>query len=69
MSLANCSGLATQLGYVVDDRTVGRHLHDMGWRAFSVNCGWNKRLTLCQRETLDYVYFSYNQVVTLFMGR
>jgi len=26
-------GLATQLGDVVDDRTVGRHLHEMGWRA------------------------------------
>ncbi len=26
-------GLAEQLGYVVDDRTVGRHLHKMGWRA------------------------------------
>ncbi len=26
-------GLATQLDDVVDDRTVGRHLHEMGWRA------------------------------------
>jgi hypothetical protein len=26
-------GLAAQLGYVVDDRTVGRHLNAMGWRA------------------------------------
>jgi hypothetical protein len=26
-------GLAAQLGYVVDDRTVGRHLKAMGWRA------------------------------------
>ena len=26
-------GLATQLDGVVDDRTVGRHLHEMGWRA------------------------------------
>ncbi len=25
--------LAAQLGQVVDDRTVGRHLHKMGWRA------------------------------------
>ncbi|RKX57683.1 MAG: hypothetical protein DRP28_06325 [Thermodesulfobacteriota bacterium] len=25
-------GLAAQLGGVVDDRTVGRHLHEMGWR-------------------------------------
>jgi len=25
-------GLATQLEGVVDDRTVGRHLHEMGWR-------------------------------------
>jgi hypothetical protein len=25
-------GLATQLGGVVDDRTVGRHLNEMGWR-------------------------------------
>ena len=25
--------LAEQLGYVVGDRTVGRHLNDMGWRA------------------------------------
>lgn len=26
-------GLAAQLGHVVDDRTVGRHLKAMGWRA------------------------------------
>jgi hypothetical protein len=26
-------GLAAQLGYVVDDRTIGRHLSAMGWRA------------------------------------
>ena len=26
-------GLAAQLGHVVDDRTVGRHLNAMGWRA------------------------------------
>jgi hypothetical protein len=26
-------GLAEQLGEAVDDRTVGRHLHEMGWRA------------------------------------
>jgi len=26
-------GLATQLDDVVDDRTVGRHLHEIGWRA------------------------------------
>jgi hypothetical protein len=26
-------GLAEQLGHAVDDRTVGRHLHEMGWRA------------------------------------
>jgi hypothetical protein len=26
-------GLATQLGQEVDDRTVGRHLHGIGWRA------------------------------------
>ena len=26
-------GLATQLGHIVDDRTVGRHLHRIGWRA------------------------------------
>jgi hypothetical protein len=26
-------GLAAQLGEVVDDRTVGRHLNEMGWRA------------------------------------
>ncbi len=26
-------GLAKQLGKAVDDRTVGRHLHEMGWRA------------------------------------
>ncbi|MEA3340628.1 MAG: hypothetical protein U9R15_11730 [Chloroflexota bacterium] len=26
-------GLATQLDGVVDDRTVGRHLHETGWRA------------------------------------
>ncbi|MEA3340347.1 MAG: hypothetical protein U9R15_10310 [Chloroflexota bacterium] len=26
-------GLATQMGGAVDDRTVGRHLHEMGWRA------------------------------------
>jgi hypothetical protein len=25
--------LAAQLGYVIGDRTVGRHLHKMGWRA------------------------------------
>jgi hypothetical protein len=25
-------GLATQLGHIVDDRTVGRHLHRIGWR-------------------------------------
>jgi len=25
--------LAEQLGYVIGDRTVGRHLHKMGWRA------------------------------------
>jgi hypothetical protein len=25
-------GLAKQMGYVVGDRTVGRHLHEMGWR-------------------------------------
>ena len=26
-------GLAAQLGHEVDDRTVGRHLHEIGWRA------------------------------------
>jgi hypothetical protein len=26
-------GLAKQMGYAVGDRTVGRHLHEMGWRA------------------------------------
>jgi hypothetical protein len=26
-------GLAAQLGHMVGDRTVGRHLNDMGWRA------------------------------------
>jgi hypothetical protein len=30
-------GLAGQMGNVIDDRTAGRHLHEMGWRAAEAN--------------------------------
>jgi hypothetical protein len=30
-------GLAGQMGNVIDDRTAGRHLHEMGWRAAEEN--------------------------------
>jgi hypothetical protein len=50
-------GLAVQLGEVVDDRTVGRHLNEMGWRA-AMEAGLAEEVALYLEAERRRVYWA-----------